>query len=557
MTESRDKVKIQNLHGEFVQLAFADLPIDADRFFANRDDVSFELPDEGIKLIGSEIKDFIGKQFFFGEKTWVMSHTPAIRIDADGAGARATWYATVFQITQKESTDALIQGTARFDADLVKEGDDWKYLNLQFYYMMTLEPYKYGEGFLPFNNTGAPFTPCLDSCCSAIDFVAISKLIDRFSVARREDGIEAFSNTKEVKISMPLLLDRDYNGRSEVEALLKDMAGKEAANYPYVLTIPMLTTPIINVEGDNAEGTWIVLSHDCKGPAFGETKETAYAITALQSARVRFTKESGEWKIVSIEYVPVLILPKNDILLSSYDNTILKIGWIDPPAKQKGLTEADTEDILKLEEYVCFWASGLRYRSEAPFYYTRLAIDRPEMLSYQVGVNEKTIGIEAVTKKIFEMVNKFCTLQPKAPGNHIGTTPVIELSDDRQTAEGVWLDYGWTTVAQVFGIKEPPFKANAAIGRYHFKFIKIDGFWKVYYFHWTPFFRTGMWEFGINMKGWCQTTSTRRFPLPLDRYVYENDESKRGEKIVLEPSSVPCPYEEAWTGGFDDMPKGR
>lgn len=556
---SKANVAIQTLHGVFVQSLFTGDGKRAFQQFADRTDIMLELPDDGVSLRGpEEVERYLLNGHWPDEQTWVISHTPAIRVDADGRSARGSWYATVFRLETDDLNWALVQGSARFDADLVLTETGWKYLRLQFYYMMTLEPNLYSDDMRPEAGHEPAFSPPEITLPDPVDFVTLSNLMGRWSADRRKGGIELFAHQNDCALIIPTLLDSPCLGRNSVKAGLNVLSGQEARNEPWALTIPMLTTPIISVHGNSAEGIWLALTHDCKGPAFGYGKEDSYVISTLGSLKVNFLKENGDWKIHRYEFRPHLVLPKNRILESSFDNTLLKSGWRDAPAHNPVRDEATAASILKLEEYVSFWVSGLRYRSEAPFYYSRLAIERPDLLEHGVGVTKMARGLDDVTHEIFAMVNKFVTFQPKAPGNHIGTTPLIELSEDGERAEAVWLDYGWTTVAEVFGITRPPYKANPAIARYHFKFIKLDGIWKVYYFNWAPFFRAGMWEFDYaKTKGWSGTTSCRRFPLPLEQYVYEHDPSRKGEKVILEPSCVPCPYEKEWTGELDAIPSQK
>lgn len=556
---SKANVAIQTLHGVFVQSLFFGDGARAFRLFANRPDISLELPDDGISLHGpGEVKSYLTGGHWPDEQTWVISHTPAIRVDADGRSARGSWYATVFWLEADDRNTALVRGSARFDADLVLTEDGWKYLEVQFYYMMTLEPEPYSGGVQPADGHEKVFPPADVVPPEPMDFVALSNLMGRWSVDRRKGGIDLFSQREDCALVLPTLLEEPCTGRAAVEAGLRKLADMQARSEPWALTIPMLTTPVISVTGDYAEGVWLTLTHDCKGPAFGYGRENSYATAALGSLKVSFWRENGEWKLYRCEFRPHLTLPHLRLLESSFDNTLMRSGWRDAPAHVPVRDEAAAADILKLEEYVAFWVSGLRYRSEAPFYYSRLAIERPELLEHGTGVTKMAHGLEDVTREIFAMVNKFVTFQPKAPGNHIGTTPVIELSEDGERAEAVWLDYGWTTVAEVFGINEPPYKANPAIARYHFKFIRLDGVWKVYSFNWAPFFRGGMWEFDYaKTKGWSGTTSCRRFPLPLERYIYEHDPARKGEKVILEPSCVLCPYEREWTGELDAIPSQK
>ena len=545
----QDNIAIQNLQGQLIcRQVQGNAAAIAALFEENG---VYDAPDDGIVCHGrNEVERYFEAAFSSEQIPLTMSHTPAICVNEDGMTARATWYASTFDLLRQETGCAMVQGSARYDADLVKTTDGWKYAALQFYYLMTLEPAAYGADAVPLVQRAAA-TPMQSEQPSPEDFLAISNRIGRWCQDRREGAETWFVQDGSAMLDYPSLLERPAVG-GDVFTALAELKRREQAILPYPMTVAMIASPWITVSSDgcSACGHWILLSHNAQSDDNG-----AAIHPRLSQLMVEFVREDM-WKIRTWQEHPLLDLPENRLLDKESNDTLFALPehWLGAPLPANNHSMQAISDALKLEEYVTFWVSGLRYRSEAPFYYQRLDLGEPEQLYYRVGLRPAAEGLKEVTERIFAMTNKFATCQPKAPGNHIGTTPVIEVLPGEQTAQATWLDYGWTTAAEVFGITKPPYFANPAIGRYEMRFRKVNGTWKLHYFRWTPFFRMEKWHFNYETtKGWSGTTSRRRFPLPLEYYIYENDEALRGTPVVLEAPAIDCPYEKPWTGELDHL----
>lgn len=70
---------------------------------------------------------------------------------------------------------------------------------------------------------------------------------------------------------------------------------------------------------------------------------------------------------------------------------------------------------------------------------------------------------------------------------HDLASPQIVVADDGQTARGVWTSPGHETV---WDEKTQKMRAEWAWGRVAADFIKIDGEWKIWHYHWYRLFRT-------------------------------------------------------------------
>ena len=106
---------------------------------------------------------------------------------------------------------------------------------------------------------------------------------------------------------------------------------------------------------------------------------------------------------------------------------------------------------------------------------------------------------------------------------HDLTSPQIVVAADGQTARGVWTSPGHETIA--FGGKP---QAQWAWGRVAADFIKIDGEWKIWHYHWYRLFRT---DFDTPWTHFDQQSVSK--PLPIERI----------KRFGGEPEKVfPCTY---------------
>jgi hypothetical protein len=67
---------------------------------------------------------------------------------------------------------------------------------------------------------------------------------------------------------------------------------------------------------------------------------------------------------------------------------------------------------------------------------------------------------------------------------HQLTTPVIQVAADGRTAKGLWFSPGHETTADANGNLDP----NWCWGKFGADFIKEDGQWKIWHYHWYDTF---------------------------------------------------------------------
>ena len=109
------------------------------------------------------------------------------------------------------------------------------------------------------------------------------------------------------------------------------------------------------------------------------------------------------------------------------------------------------------------------------------ALKQPDV-SVEIAMWGKFIGPEQITK-VYTMMSE-ATPTPGTMFEHQLTTPVIQVADDGQTAKGLWFSSGHETTKDENGQLVP----NWCWGKFGADFIKEDGQWKVWHYHWYDTF---------------------------------------------------------------------
>lgn len=204
----------------------------------------------------------------------------------------------------------------------------------------------------------------------------------------------------------------------------------------------------------------------------------------------------------------------------------LALARVDSPAKKLS-TDAQLDRLIAIHEiqnqmsrYEYFHVAGLDEEVIALFAQktpgTKLELNR--------GVYE---GIEGV--------RKFVHATAKGEGDRIGhlhlhtlTTPVIEIAEDGQTAQGVWISPGVETAPGQNG----EFTADWSWLKYGVDFAKENGEWKFWHFHIYRIFSAPY------DKSWVEV------PPPVPKTAPEADRAATfygGYSTTAAPENVPAP----------------
>ena len=178
-----------------------------------------------------------------------------------------------------------------------------------------------------------------------------------------------------------------------------------------------------------------------------------------------------------------------------------------------------------------------------------------ERTSWKFFANRPDSSVEIADKGVYvgiENIRKFYEGVLSRSGEDIGTmfehdlcSPMIAVAKDCKTARGVWFSPGHET-GRFYGSATPV--ATWTWGKLNVDFIKEDGEWKIWHYHWYRTFRVPFHE------SWTEAPlpPTRPLPegVPQPTYPckYHNPYSVDAQMLPIPP----CPDDyETWT---DDRP---
>lgn len=114
------------------------------------------------------------------------------------------------------------------------------------------------------------------------------------------------------------------------------------------------------------------------------------------------------------------------------------------------------------------------------------ALKQPDV-SVEIAMWGKTVGPENI-KRTWQRMENVEDDATMAGGmfEHDLTTPVIQVAKDGKTAKGLWFSPGHETLRDENG----KLVAHWCWGKFAADFIKEDGEWKIWHYHWFDVFRT-------------------------------------------------------------------
>jgi hypothetical protein len=116
------------------------------------------------------------------------------------------------------------------------------------------------------------------------------------------------------------------------------------------------------------------------------------------------------------------------------------------------------------------------------------ALKQPDV-SVEIAMWGKTVGPENIKRTWPKRVDPESGGETTMAGGmfeHDLTTPVIQVAKDGQTAKGLWFSPGHETMRDEAG----KLVAHWCWGKFAADFIKEDGQWKIWHYHWFDVFRT-------------------------------------------------------------------
>ncbi len=530
--------EIQNTFGRFLQHYNFNRGKLAAACFADTDTVRLYMPDRGIDVTGiTAIRMALcsiceTKQAAGIAREWHVPCDPVYKLCDDGVTALGTWD-TYGYLTQQDDTFATGYSTqffsTRVDGKFLSFDGEWKLIELVWYIYSSMEPWLYD----PMQDEArsksldeAPIPPAFQGRNDPSDYYAIQRLQARFTHDRRKCAIDMFADCDDVRFRMENLFDGVCQGRDAIAQQLAALDELEAKNEGMYLSIPMLGGPVIEINeaGDEAWGSWMVMTYDVKGPAF--LQQPPYnIIRRIGRLQQRFVKEQGKWKFLTFSL---------DIYMSQspipYDPQTARFARMMLPDNnwqysfgELGGTDSHPDDVAEVEALLPVWLNYMR-RGDQLSYIQKHMLNSEKEIYFRstMGGREAppVIGWDSWSKKFVGPAFVYYHRQGYC---HSVTTPIVEISADGKHATALWIDHNWSPY---YNLKPGHVETGhiplfVFISHYLHHFIKEDGEWKHYCLIWDPLINLPDWYEQVwDSMGWAGTETDYQYPALWQPYRY-------------------------------------
>lgn len=530
-------VQMQNQAGRLLQYIASERFADIPGLFCRSDESILTMPDRKEYFKGYDnietyfVKMAESARMANAPKAIYLTNTPAFHAPEDDILTKGVWEAYSFRIypacnNEKAKYEFF---SSRFDISFQKEENEYKIINMCWYELMSFLPIEYSQ-----TSTLELFKPALfevpapTGYLSPEDFVEIQRTMGRFMHNNRSEAFTIFSDSDEISFRMSNVLQKTYTGRKGVIEALKALDELEADNGGKFVSIPFLTTPVVEIEpdGKHASGSWLVLCFDIKGEAFGREREKPEIVKVLGRLNQKFIKENGEWRILKYDLSTLTALPPLACLTPDrLPPAAEKYKYWDF-APQRTKNKKSSSDVFEIESLLLHWTTGLKTGTLVEFTQKHMTCEKS---NWTVILGDYVMhGEKAVTDGLAKMDKEHHELEFKSPIVHTGSTPVIEISQDGLTAEGIWFDHSYTNVAQSGKDFRRPFRYMMNTCKYHHWFKKENGSWKLEKFTWDIIFSMEDYFHEPNTSsGWAGSGYKVPWPKPFEKYELGTTKDKK------------------------------
>lgn len=351
--------QMQNVMGCFAQYIYLGRYDLCAELFATNEKTALNLPDSKQCFRGSEA---IHEAFFVMQKKLESKYlpreiyvynTPVFRAEGDfGCG---TWEAFTFRCKEQDADGKMLVEPAfcRFDCDFVMNNGAVKIQRMDWYQLMNWLSWICTE--IAFEK--AIPLPVSANCnhVNAEDFVQVERLISRFSHTNREEASVLFARGESTKFYLSAHMQQAAIGYEKVLQAIDDLKQKEIDNSGLYICVPYATAPMITISDDaqRASGTWLTMSFDLQGLAYGIEKEKACAVRRIGMLQADFVCQNNKWRIERYEYL--VRESSASIKLRSMETC----SWR-PAVKATG-NKTCAEDIFEIQGLMLEWTERLKW----------------------------------------------------------------------------------------------------------------------------------------------------------------------------------------------------
>ena len=301
---------------------------------------------------------------------------------------------------------------------------------------------------------------------------------------------ELFSKSADAYMKIPAF-SNPVNGFSEIKneliKLEKKRNGGNAAEFH------MLHSPacVVSEDGISAKATWDTYSYEYDN----NTLKIQFYITRVDA---RFIIDDGKWRYERLDWYEMMSMLPWTVEKTEYDFT--NIFKMKLPSKSVNLKNI-AEDYLNIRNLQGFFSTNNRRDFLKLF-----AEDKDTTFEFPGLINDICIGREEITNAFKQLEIKEASSGGKYVYVPIITSPVIEISEDKNSAEGFW--FGQTIEISMAA------QVVRRLGVFNQKFIKKEGEWKIKHFCFSPLFN-------IPEEPYREEIRYHRMKLKNDNWLYD------------------------------------
>lgn len=301
---------------------------------------------------------------------------------------------------------------------------------------------------------------------------------------------ELFSKSADVYMKIPAL-SNSVSGFSKIKNELIELEKKrngETAGEFHMLHSPAC---LVSEDGISAKGTWDTYSYEYDS----NTLKIQFYITRFDA---RFILDDCEWRYEKLDWYEMMSMLPWIVEKSECDLT--SIFKMKLPSKSIN-SRSISEDWLKIRNLQGFFSTNNRKDFLKLF-----DEDKDTTFEFPGLIEDICIGREAINEAFKELEIKEVSNEGKYVCVPIITSPVIEISEDKNSAEGFWF-------VQTFEISKSC-QVVRRLGVFNQKFIKKEGEWKIKHFCFSPLFN-------IPEEPYLEEIRYHRMKLKNDNWIYD------------------------------------
>lgn len=279
---------------------------------------------------------------------------------------------------------------------------------------------------------------------------------------------DLFSTKKTVHLRIP---DKKIEavGHENVSKALKALI-EEREKKGVLRDIHIYHSPAYKVSEDEKTGLAVLDTYSYEVIETPEGKKTEYYYTRLDC---KLVKEKGLWKLIDLDWWEVMSFVPWDYSEARDEGLQVDVKQLPvPPAPAGKLTGKDFYEIQNV--LTRFVQNNRRYAIEDTF-----AQSGDISMNIPVVFSEPKCGRDAVGKALAEMEAMEKTNLGKYVFVPAVSSPVIEVSADRRTAQGQWLALMHMVKGEAFGIQQAPYDYIRRVGLVRCDFVKERGAWRM------------------------------------------------------------------------------